>query len=70
MIKFVTITVKVIGIVIMLLSIVHALIYEFPSAGLGKPTEFLIAFILGLAIFVIPTTTIENLLVKKAEKEL
>ncbi len=71
MIKFVTITVKLIGLIICLLSIAHAFgIYKFPTAGLGKPLELLISFFIGVGLIIVPTSTIEKLLVKKAEKEL
>ncbi len=71
MIKFVAITIKLIGLSMIVLSIIHAYgIYNFPSAGLNKISEFFIAFLIGIGLLVIPASTIESLLVKKAEKEL
>lgn len=66
--KFISITIKLIGLVIMGLSIVHAFgVYEFPSAGLDKPLEVLIAFLLGGALFLIPATVLEKKLEKKID---
>lgn len=65
--KLLSFALKLIGFSIMALAIIHVFgIYEFPSAGLGKPLELLIAFLVGLALFLVPA----NVLEKKIEKKL
>lgn len=57
---------KPLGFIMMILAIIHAFVYQFPSAGFGKPVEVLIAFGIGLYLVVASPAKIES----KIDKEI
>lgn len=60
----------VVGIIIIGLDLVHFFgLYKFPSAGLDKDYEVLIAFVIGLALLILPATKLETIIEKVINKK-